>query len=102
MFGIRVFGINKPRTFRMHSRYWDKEADEKELRKREILGDKYDPQNKEYQPGSIIREGQMRRLQHSRRTSGGARTTLIRSVIFLALAFAVLYVLVNYYGMVKQ
>ncbi|MFI3295255.1 MAG: hypothetical protein R3Y19_04470 [Rikenellaceae bacterium] len=101
MFGIRVFGTQKPRQFNFHARYWDREADEKEQRRREVLGDKYVDGGKNYEPGSLIREAQLRRLSNARRTQSKSKTTLIRGLLFVGMVFVILYLITNFYGKIE-
>lgn len=98
MFGLKGFTTDKPRSFNYTPRYWDKEAAEREDRKRKILGDKYDPESTEHQPGSLIRESRLRRMQHADRTHSRSRSAIIRAVLFLAMAMILIFVLTDYFG----
>lgn len=79
----------KARQFQYTPRYWDQEKEEREERRRAILGGEY--QEGEYKPGMMIRENRMRRMRSSARTQRSSRSTLVRVAIFVVLVFAILY-----------
>lgn len=90
-------GGRKPRSFEYKPRHFDDQAEAREERRRAILGEKYG--EGDYQPGVLIREGRMRRLQERER--GGQRRTkrtLIRTAIFFILVVAVLYFMSDILG----
>lgn len=92
MFGMKT---RKARQFNYSPLYWDKETEAREARKKSILGDDY--VEGAYHPGSMIREGRMRRIQTSSRLQKKSKSTLIRTAIFVFLVFAVLYVMTSYF-----
>ncbi len=96
MLGFSGFG-RKARQFEYKPRYWDPEAEEREARRRRILGEDY--AEGEYRPGMYIRERRMLRMQErdQQRTERGRRLA-IRTVFFLGGIVAVLYVMFNYFG----
>lgn len=93
MVGFSGLGTGrKPRHFEYKPRHFDEQAREREERRRAILGDQYG--DGEYQPGVLIREGRMRRVQQQElRSKKRSRVTLIRTAIFFMLVVAVLYFL---------
>lgn len=96
MAGFTRFG-RKPRQFEYKPRYWDPEAEEREARRRMILGDDY--AEGEYRPGMYIRERRLLRMQEQERERAQRqKRNSIRTVIFLAGAVAVLYLMFNYLG----
>lgn len=96
MAGLIGFG-RKPRQFEYKPRYWDPEAEEREARRRKILGDDY--VEGEYRPGMYIRERRMLRMQaQDRERAERQKRNSIRTVIFLVGAMAVLYLMFNYLG----
>lgn len=98
MLGLSGFGHHKkPRTFGYKPRHFDPETEAREERKRAILGDNYS--QGEYSPGVLIREGRMRRMQeHNVRAQKASKVTLIRTVIFVLLVFAILFLATHYFG----
>ncbi len=96
MAGFTGFG-HKPRQFEYKPRYWDPEAEEREARRRMILGDDY--AEGAYRPGMYIRERRLLRMQEQERERAQRqKRNSIRTVIFLAGAVAVLYLMFNYLG----
>lgn len=96
MFGFSGIG-RKPRKFEYKPRHWDPEAEEREARRRMILGDDY--AEGEYKPGMFIREKRLLRMQErERQRTQRSRRTLIRSVIFLGFVLGVLYLMFTYFG----
>ncbi len=96
MAGFIGFG-RKPRQFEYKPRYWDPEAEERETRRRMILGDDY--AEGEYRPGMYIRERRLLRMQEQERDRAQRqKRNSIRTVLFLAGAVAVLYLMFNYLG----
>ncbi|WP_300828326.1 hypothetical protein [uncultured Rikenella sp.] len=96
MAGFIGFG-RKPRQFEYKPRYWDPEAEERETRRRMILGDDY--AEGEYRPGMYIRERRLLRMQEQKRERAQRqKRNSIRTVLFLAGAVAVLYLMFNYLG----
>ncbi|WP_297628617.1 hypothetical protein [uncultured Rikenella sp.] len=96
MAGFIGFG-RKPRQFEYKPRYWDPEAEERETRRRMILGDDY--AEGEYRPGMYIRERRLLRMQEQERERAQRqKRNSIRTVLFLAGAVAVLYLMFNYLG----
>lgn len=79
----------KARQFHYTPRYWDQEKEEREERRRAILGGEY--QEGDYKPGMFIRENRLRRMRSSVRVQKSSRSTLIRVAIFVGLVFAALY-----------
>ena len=96
MAGFIGFG-RKPRQFEYKPRYWDPEAEERETRRRMNLGDDY--AEGEYRPGMYIRERRLLRMQEQERERAQRqKRNSIRTVLFLAGAVAVLYLMFNYLG----
>ena len=96
MAGFIGFG-RKPRQFEYKPRYWDPEAEERETRRRMILGDDY--AEGEYRPGMYIRERRLLRMQEQERDRAQRqKRNSIRTALFLAGAVAVLYLMFNYLG----
>lgn len=55
--GAIFFSQRKPRGFSYKPRFYDPDAEEREERKRVVLGDRYESKSEaEYVPGSLIRE----------------------------------------------
>lgn len=96
MLGISGLGFSrKPRQFVYKPRHFDPDAEEREARRRVILGDEY--AEGEYRPGMLIREGRMMRMQSRERDmSGRKKRTLIRTAVFVVLVVAVLYMMLTY------
>lgn len=92
MFGIKT---RKPKQFNYAPRYWDPEQEARIARRKAVLGDDY--QEGDYRPGSLIRDGRIRRTQTANRLQKKSKSTLIRSVIFVLLVFAVLYMMTSYF-----
>lgn len=90
----------KARVFNYTPVYWDKEREEREERRRAILGDDYD--KGDYQPGSMIRENRLRRMRTSARTQRASRSTLMRVAIFVVLIFFALYYMTDIYSRIVQ
>lgn len=96
MFGFSGIG-RKPRQFEYKPRHWDPEAEEREARRRMILGEDY--AEGEYKPGMYIREKRLLRMQErERQRAQRSRRTMIRTVIFLAFVVGVLYLMFTYFG----
>lgn len=90
MIGFSGLGVGrKARKFNYSPRYWDAEKEEREERRRAILGEQYE--QGEYKPGMLIREGRLRRMQSSARVQRKSRSTIIRAAIFVIMVFAALY-----------
>lgn len=98
MIGFSGIGNSrKPRSFDYKPFHYDADAEAREERKRAILGQEYQPG--EYKPGMMIREGRMRRIQEqNNRAQKASKVTLIRTVIFVLLVFAILYLATSYFG----
>lgn len=96
MLGFKGFG-RKPRQFEYKPRYWDPEAEEREARRRMLLGDDY--AEGEYRPGMYIREKRLLRMQeHERERAQRSKRTALRTVIFLGGVVIVLYLMFTYFG----
>lgn len=91
MIGLSGIGFSrKPKQFIYKPRHFDPEAEQREARRRAILGD--EATDGEYKPGLLIRESRMRRMQQSSdHTNRKAKSTLIRAAIFILLVVAVLF-----------
>ncbi|CDN32081.1 hypothetical protein BN938_2008 [Mucinivorans hirudinis] len=100
MLGLNGFGHRKkPRSFEYKPRYFDSELQERENRRRAILGENYDVEDDSYRPGLLIREHRMRRMQgQARRAQKQGKVTLIRTVIFVLLVFTILWLATTYFG----
>lgn len=96
MFGFTGFG-RKPRQFEYKPRHWDPEAEEREERRRILLGAEYG--EGVYKPGMYIREKRLKRMQERDRDRARRRKSgVIRTVIFLAFVVGILYLMFNYFG----
>lgn len=96
MLGFSGFG-RKARPFEYKPRYWDPEAEEREARRRMILGEDYT--EGEYRPGMYIRERRLLRMQErERERAQRGRRVMIRTVLFLGGIVGVLYLMYNYFG----
>ena len=94
MLGFKGFG-RKPRQFEYKPRYWDPEAEEREARRRMLLGEEY--AEGEYKPGMYIRERRLLRMQErERERAQRSKRTAIRTVIFLGCVVLVLYLRFTY------
>lgn len=91
MIGLSGLGLGrKPRRFDYKPRHFDPQAQEKEQMRKAILGDDY--KEGEYQPGVLIRQGRMRRMQKQADiTAKKSKTGIIRAAIFFILVTAVLF-----------
>lgn len=83
----------KARGFSYEPVYWDRDKEEREERRRAVLGDDY--QTTDYKPGSMIREQRLRRMRSAARTQRSSRSTLVRVAIFVGLVFFALYFLTD-------
>lgn len=102
MIGLSGFGFRrKPRNFEYKPRHFDPDAEQREARRRAILGDEY--AKGEYRPGMLIREGRMMRMEsRDRDTNQRKKRTLIRTAVFVVLVVAVLYVMLTYMEQFSQ
>lgn len=100
MLGLSGFGHRqKPRSFGYKPRHFDPESEEREQRRRIILGEDYSADNEEYRPGLLIRENRMRRVQaQSRKSQKQSKVTLIRTAIFILLVFTIMWLATSYFG----
>lgn len=99
MLGLQGFGYGrKPRQFNSHPMYWNPEEEERKerLRASEIAAGEC-----EYEVGSLIRAGRARRMSSSKKTHRKGGSTLIRSLIFLLLLGAALYIMIDCFGYFK-
>lgn len=98
MLGLSGLGLGrKPRQFEYKPRHWDPEAEEREARRRMILGDDY--AEGAYKPGMYIRERRMLRMQEQdRERTQRSKRTAIRSAIFLGFVVAILWFMYGYLG----
>lgn len=93
MFGTGI----KPRRFEYKPRHYDPQAEEREARRRMILGSEYE--EGKYVPGMYIRERRILRMQERERVRRDqSRRTWMRSAIFLILALGVIYFMFVYLG----
>ena len=84
---MALFHTPKPRTFEYKPRHYDPVQEEREARKRELLGDDYVPREDEtYRPGQYLSQMRIRRgiVAERERTARNQRRTL-RSIIMLVL-----------------
>lgn len=87
----------KPRQFEYKPRHYDPEAEEREARRRMILGEDY--AEGEYRPGMYIRERRLMRMQQADRDRRVRnKRTMIRSIIFLGMAVVIVYFMFTYFG----
>lgn len=91
MIGLSGLGLGrKPRRFNYKPCHYDPQAKEKEEMRKAILG--ADCKEGEYQPGVLIRQGRMRRMQKQADTTAKkSKVGIIRAAIFLTLVAAVLF-----------
>ena len=81
----------KPRRFDYRPRLYDPVQEEREARKRELLGDDYVPEQSdgEYKPGQYIRQLRMRRgIIADRQKKERQQRRTLRSIIMLVLLVA--------------
>ncbi len=98
-FKFSFFHTPKPRQFNYRPRYYDPEAEEREMRKRELLGDDYAEayktdeeraeSRKEYHPGQYINEIRMRRgviadRRKKDNKSGARQRQLLIAIVLVA------------------
>ncbi|MDR2935987.1 MAG: hypothetical protein LBU80_01405 [Rikenellaceae bacterium] len=103
MFKFSFFHTPKPRQFNYRPRYYDPEAEEREQRKKELLGEDYadaykTPEERaqsqrEYHPGQYVNEVRIRRgVIADRRRQAGKRSARNRQLLIsVALVAALLY-----------
>lgn len=98
MLGFSFFGSGrKNRKFEYKPRHYDPDQEEREARRRKIVGDDY--REGEYRPGMLIREKRLLRMQESDQNRRNRnRTTMIRSAIFLVFVLGILYFMFSYFG----
>ena len=94
MLGLGGFK-RKPRGFGFKPAYWDQDKEEREERRKAVLGDEYVEGDSSYKPGSLIRDSRLRRMRSANRTQRASRSTLIRVALFVALAAFALYFLTD-------
>lgn len=82
---------SKPRGFSFKPAYWDQDKEEREERRKAILGDDYKEGDSSYKPGSLILDGRMRRMRSANGTHRRSRSTLIRMALFVILVAFALY-----------
>ncbi|MCD8186968.1 MAG: hypothetical protein LUD68_11235 [Rikenellaceae bacterium] len=85
------FNTRKPRQFDYRPRYYDPAQEEREARKRELLGEDYQPAEGEqaYKPGQYIRQMRIRRgIIADREKKQRQQRRTLRSIILLALLCA--------------
>lgn len=95
-----MFGFNrqKPREFNYIPRYFNIEEEERDVKKRS-KGVYSDKDNEKYIPGSIIKQGRVRRMLITEEDKdANKRAIVIRMVVFLALLLIAAYFLVTYTG----
>lgn len=98
MLGFTFFNNRKVRQFEYRPRYYDPEKEEREQRKRMLLGDDYKEsyeedtdgaQKQEYRPGQYIHQLHIRRGLIARRDqSSKKQARSLRMIIFLILLIA--------------
>jgi len=86
-----LFHTPKPRQFEYRPRFYDPVQEEREARKRQLLGDDYKDaeQEGEYKPGQYIRQMRIRRgIIADREKKQRRHRRSLRSIIMLALLAA--------------
>lgn len=81
----------KPRGFSFKPAYWDQDKEERQERRKAILGDDYVEGDNSYRPGSLIRDSRMRRMRSASGVQRRSRSTLIRVALFVGLVACALY-----------
>ncbi len=88
----------KPRKFEYKPFYWDEEAELREERRkaRELADPNYKAEeDEEYRPGSRIRAQRLRRMRESEKMQSKSGRTLIRTLIFVVLLGAMIFLLAD-------
>ncbi len=91
------------RAFNYTPVYWDKEKEEREVRRRATLDrleSEDDREKEEYVPGSYIRSSSIKRMRTANRENSKSRVGLYRTAIFIALVFAVMYIMTDFFEFV--
>lgn len=98
MIGFSAFKTRKPRSFDYRPRFYNAEAEAREVRKRELLGDQpKDPnqtpgtETKPYKPGQYIGEMRMRTGIIANRQHEKQKANMIRVVIFVVAMLALVW-----------
>ncbi len=98
MLGLGGLG-RKPRQFSYKPVYWNEEKEMRDelIRSSKMRDPNYKPENDgDYQPGSIIRAGRLRRMKSAEKMQQRSRVNIIRVIIFLLGLGAVFYFLADY------
>ena len=92
------FGYKKKsRQFSYKPVFWDAEKEEREERRRAALIDiDKDQDGVDYTPGEYIRSARVKRMQSANRVQSKSKVALLRAGIFIALTFAVLYIMSDF------
>ena len=86
----------KPRSFEYKPRFYDPVEEEREARKRELLGENYAGKDEEYRPGQYIKQMRIRRgIIANREKSERRQRRTLRSIIMLVLLVAFAWWLIN-------
>lgn len=89
------------REFKYTPVYWDKEKEEREARRRATLANiESKDAEKDYVPGSYIRSSSIKRMRSANRENSKSRVGLYRTAIFIALVFAVMYIMTDFFELV--
>ena len=93
---FRFFSSQKPRQFEYKPRFYDPEQEEREARKRELLGENTHLEEGEYRPGKYIGQMRIRRgiIANREKVQRRQKRTL-RSILMLVLLAAFAWWLMN-------
>ena len=97
MLGLGAFR-RKPRTFEYKPRHYDPEAERREERRKELLGEGYTPpnqENKEYKPGDYVRHMHIRRGIAGPREKSSRQSTAIRIAAVICLLALLIWILLT-------
>ena len=98
MLGLGAFR-RKPRTFEYKPRHFDPEAERREERRRELLGDNYTPPEHtgevEYKPGDYVRKRHINRGIAGKQVRISKQSVAIRIAAVLCLLALILWILLT-------
>ncbi len=98
MLGLGAFR-RKPRTFEYKPRHYDPEAERREERRKELLGenytDRYSDAKEEYKPGDFIRNAHIKRSMAGKPVKMSRQSTAIRIAAVICLVAIVLWILLT-------
>lgn len=95
LIGFTAFKTRKPREFNYKPRYYDPIAEEREQRRKEVLGEEAEQVQEEadgqYHPGQYVRELRIRRGIVADRQRSKSKSGIIRLALFIAMAVGLLW-----------